>query len=192
MTSFTGYWLTRGRPHCLARRLSSSFSLLAGTAGPRYRRCVRAKLIAGSWEPVAPGKSRTRADLHRRQLAATSKPAVPVRCRSTVPRRRIEGWCSSTCRSGPRTQAYTSLGKQGHSKRDEARLLFRAACPVASLNAARAAATSGQSQPAQDRADVRVRSASEATGTPRGPLPRRVAAVPRRRSGRPCRPGCSR
>jgi hypothetical protein len=24
MTSFTGYWLTRGRPHCLARWLSSS------------------------------------------------------------------------------------------------------------------------------------------------------------------------
>ena len=30
MTSFTGYWLTRGRPHCLARCLSSSFSPLAG------------------------------------------------------------------------------------------------------------------------------------------------------------------
>jgi len=26
VTSFTGYWLTRGRPHCLARCLSSSFS----------------------------------------------------------------------------------------------------------------------------------------------------------------------
>jgi hypothetical protein len=26
MTSFTGYWLTRGRPHCLARWPSSSFS----------------------------------------------------------------------------------------------------------------------------------------------------------------------
>ena len=32
MTSFTGYWLTRGRPHCLARWLSSSFSPLAGRA----------------------------------------------------------------------------------------------------------------------------------------------------------------
>jgi hypothetical protein len=30
MTSFTGYWLTLGRPHCLARWLSSSFSPLAG------------------------------------------------------------------------------------------------------------------------------------------------------------------
>jgi len=29
MTSFTGYWLTRGRPHCLARWPSSS---LAGRA----------------------------------------------------------------------------------------------------------------------------------------------------------------
>jgi len=101
MTSFTGYWLTRGRPHCLARRLNSSFSPLAGTAGPRYRRCARAKLIAGSWQPVAPGKSRTSADLHRRQLTATSKLAMPVRCRSSVPRRRIEGWCSSTCSSRP-------------------------------------------------------------------------------------------
>jgi hypothetical protein len=26
VTSFTGYWLTRGRPHCLARWPSSSFS----------------------------------------------------------------------------------------------------------------------------------------------------------------------
>jgi hypothetical protein len=26
MTSFTGYWLRRGRPHCLARWPSSSFS----------------------------------------------------------------------------------------------------------------------------------------------------------------------
>ena len=32
MTSFTGYWLTRGRPHCLGRWLSSSFSPLAGRA----------------------------------------------------------------------------------------------------------------------------------------------------------------
>src|SRR5512132_2433506 len=32
MTSFTCYWLTRGRPHCLARWLSSSFSPLAGRA----------------------------------------------------------------------------------------------------------------------------------------------------------------
>src|SRR6266545_1364906 len=32
MSSFTGYWLTRGRPHCLARWLSSSFSPLAGRA----------------------------------------------------------------------------------------------------------------------------------------------------------------
>jgi hypothetical protein len=32
MTSFTGYWLTRGRPHYLARWLSSSFSPLAGRA----------------------------------------------------------------------------------------------------------------------------------------------------------------
>jgi hypothetical protein len=35
MTSFTGYWLTRGRPHCLARWLSSSFSPLAGRAVSR-------------------------------------------------------------------------------------------------------------------------------------------------------------
>ena len=35
MTSFTGYWLTGGRPHCLARRLSSSFSPLAGRAVSR-------------------------------------------------------------------------------------------------------------------------------------------------------------
>jgi hypothetical protein len=30
MISFTGYWLTRGRPHCFARWLSSSFNPLAG------------------------------------------------------------------------------------------------------------------------------------------------------------------
>src|SRR6266516_1016750 len=32
MTSFTAYWPTRGRPQCLARCLSSSFTLLAGRA----------------------------------------------------------------------------------------------------------------------------------------------------------------
>src|SRR5215813_11308688 len=38
-------------------------------------------------------------------------------------------------------------------------------------------------------ADVRTRSFSEATGSPREPLRKRVVAVPRPRSGRPCRPG---
>ena len=39
MTSFTGYWLTRGRPHCLARWLSSSFSPLAGRASEPRPAC---------------------------------------------------------------------------------------------------------------------------------------------------------
>jgi len=38
MTSFTGYWLTRGRPHCVARWPSSSFSrwLVESGDGPPF------------------------------------------------------------------------------------------------------------------------------------------------------------